>query len=103
MMTSWALDAGDGDFSACAAENGCTTLVDVRRFPGVEAADPQFWAGQAVCPALHEAGIRACGGRVWAGKRTAKKDASIRAGGTRAFGATRTICRRRLWIVEVDG
>jgi uncharacterized protein (DUF488 family) len=53
-------------------ENGCTTLVDVRRFPGSR-RHPQFGQDRLFA-ALHEAGIRAVWREGLGGRREAKKD-----------------------------
>jgi uncharacterized protein (DUF488 family) len=53
-------------------ENGCTTLVDVRRFPGSR-RHPQFGQDR-LFHALHEAGIRAVWREGLGGRREAKLD-----------------------------
>src|SRR5271170_7530514 len=53
-------------------ENGCTTLVDVRRFPGSK-RNPQFGQDRLFA-ALHEAGIRAVWREGLGGRREAKAD-----------------------------
>jgi uncharacterized protein (DUF488 family) len=53
-------------------ENGCTTLVDVRRFPGSR-RHPQF-GHDRLFAALHDAGIRAVWREGLGGRREAKKD-----------------------------
>src|ERR1700738_4395859 len=53
-------------------ENGCTTLVDVRRFPGSR-RHPQFGQDRLFA-ALHNAGIRAMWREGLGGRRAAKKD-----------------------------
>ena len=53
-------------------ENGCSTLVDVRRFPGSR-RHPQFGQDRLFA-ALHEAGIRSVWREGLGGRRTAKKD-----------------------------
>jgi uncharacterized protein (DUF488 family) len=53
-------------------ENGCTTLVDVRRFPGSR-RHPQFGQDRLFA-ALHEAGIRAVWREGLGGRREAKAD-----------------------------
>jgi uncharacterized protein (DUF488 family) len=52
--------------------NGCTTLVDVRRFPGSRRY-PQF-GQERLFGALHEAGIRAVWREGLGGRRVARKD-----------------------------
>ncbi len=53
-------------------ENGCTTLVDVRRFPGSR-RHPQF-GHDRLFAALHDAGIRAVWREGLGGRREAKRD-----------------------------
>ena len=53
-------------------ENGCTTLVDVRRYPGSRRY-PQFGQDRLFAT-LHEAGVRAVWREGLGGRREAKKD-----------------------------
>jgi len=53
-------------------ENGCTTLVDVRRFPGSR-RHPQFGQDRLFA-ALREAGVRPAWREGLGGRRTAKKN-----------------------------
>ena len=59
-------------FLRALGENGCTTLVDVRRFPGSR-RHPQFGQDRLFA-SLHEAGIRAAWREGLGGRRAAKKD-----------------------------
>ena len=59
-------------FLRALGENGCTTLVDVRRFPGSR-RHPQFGQDRLFA-ALHEAGIRAVWREGLGGRREAKAD-----------------------------
>ena len=59
-------------FLRALGENGCTTLVDVRRFPGSR-RHPQFGQDRLFA-ALHEAGIRAVWREGLGGRRAARRD-----------------------------
>ena len=58
-------------FLRALGENGCTTLVDVRRFPGSR-RHPQFGQDRLFA-ALHEAGIRAVWREGLGGRREANR------------------------------
>jgi uncharacterized protein (DUF488 family) len=61
-----------GSFLRALQENGCTTRVDVRRFPGSR-RHPQFGQDRLFA-ALHEAGVRAVWREGLGGRREAKAD-----------------------------
>ena len=59
-------------FLAGVRENGCTTLVDVRRFPGSR-RHPQFGQDGCLRRCVMRGFVR-CGGRGWAGGGRLQKD-----------------------------
>jgi uncharacterized protein (DUF488 family) len=61
-----------GSFLRALRENGCSTLVDVRRFPGSK-RHPQFGQDRLFAT-LHEIGIRAVWREGLGGRRVAKQD-----------------------------
>jgi uncharacterized protein (DUF488 family) len=61
-----------GSFLRALRENGCSTLVDVRRFPGSR-RHPQFGQDRLFA-GLHEAGIRAVWREGLGGRREVKAD-----------------------------
>jgi uncharacterized protein (DUF488 family) len=61
-----------GSFLQALRENGCTTLVDVRRFPGSK-RHPQFGQDR-LFETLHDAGIRAVWREGLGGRRETKRD-----------------------------
>ncbi len=81
-------------------ENGCSRLVDVRRFPGSRKY-PQYGQEQLFA-SLNAEGISAVSREGLGGRRPAQRTASTRAGEMKAFEGMRTICRHRLlqsrWI-----
>ena len=81
-------------FLCALRENGCSTLVDVRRYPGSKRY-PQF-GQERLFASLEVAGIRGVwrvGG--WVGAELRGKTASIPRGGMRVFVGMRITCRRR--------
>jgi uncharacterized protein (DUF488 family) len=72
MMTVGHSTLGIEVFLGALKENGCTTLVDVRRFPGSRRY-PQFGQGQLFA-ALERAGIRAIWREGLGGRRPVLKD-----------------------------
>src|ERR1700677_2001500 len=72
MMTIGHSTLGIEVFLAALKENGCTTLVDVRRFPGSRRY-PQF-GQERLFGSLEAAGIRALWREGLGGRRAARKD-----------------------------
>jgi uncharacterized protein (DUF488 family) len=72
MMTIGHSTLAIDSFLRALRENGCTTLVDVRRFPGSR-RHPQFGQDRLFA-SLHDAGIRAVWREGMGGRRAPKKD-----------------------------
>jgi uncharacterized protein (DUF488 family) len=72
MMTIGHSTLAIGAFLQALKDNGCSTLVDVRRFPGSR-RHPQFGQDRLFA-ALHEAGIRAVWREGLGGRREPQKD-----------------------------
>src|SRR5438270_13574937 len=93
MMTIGHSTLGLDAFLRALGENGCTTLVDVRRLPGSR-RHPQFGQDRLFA-SLHEAGIRAAWREGLGGRRASKKDSVNTGWKNESFGGMRTICRAR--------
>src|SRR6266567_4602326 len=87
-------------FLRALAENGCTTLVDVRRFPGSR-RHPQFGQDRLFA-ALHEAGIRAVWREGLGGRRAAKKDSVNTGWRNESFRGYADYMQTRAFEGEVD-
>src|SRR5258708_22591321 len=81
MMTIGHSTLGLEVFLHALRENGCTTLVDVRRFPGSR-RHPQFGQDRLFA-ALHEAGVRAVGRGGVGGGRGGEEGRGYKGGGGR--------------------
>jgi uncharacterized protein (DUF488 family) len=89
-----------GSFLRALRGNGCTTLVDVRRFPGSRRY-PQFGQDRLFV-SLHEAGIRAVWREGLGGRRTALKDSVNTGWRNESFRGYADYMQTRTFDGEVD-
>jgi uncharacterized protein (DUF488 family) len=81
-------------------ENGCTTLVDVRRFPGSRRY-PQF-GQERLFVALRDAGIRAVWREGMGGRRAARKDSVNTGWRNESFRGYADYMQTAHFVAEID-